>query len=108
MVKTPDDYAAQALRMALRAPGVAAYADKLRIVCDAERSAGALAAKIDAENDVVDSQQETLRLARKNAIDATDDARDARFGDVYMATEAVEAAKKAAYCAGYYAEVASW
>ena len=108
MVKTPDDYAAQALRFALRAPGVAKHADALRAVCDSERAAGALAAKVDAENDVVSSQDETAQLAWQHAYDASEDARDARFGDAYMATAAAEEAQKAAYCAGYYAEVASW
>ena len=108
MVKTPYDYAAQALRFALRAPGVAKHADALRAVCDAERAAGALAAKVDAENDVVSSQEETAQLARQHAHDAAEDARDARYGDAFMALGAVEEAQRAFYCAGYYAEVASW
>ena len=108
MVKTPDDYAAQALRFALRAPGVAKHADALRAVCDSERAAGALCARVEAENDVVSPQEETAHLAWQNAYDAAEDAREARFGDAYMATAAVEAAQWAAFCAGYYAEVASW
>lgn len=108
MVKTPDDYAAQALRFALRAPGVAEHADVLRSVCHSERAAGALGAIVDAENEVLASQHETARFAQKNAQDAADDARDARSGDAYKSKEAMESAQRAHYCAGYYAEVASW
>ena len=108
MVKTPEDYAAQALRLALRAPGVAKHADALRSVCDSERAAGALAAKVDAENDVVSLQDETAHLAWLHAYYAAEDARDARYGDACMALGAVEEAQRAFYCAGYYAEVASW
>ena len=108
MVKTSEDYAAQALRCALRAPHVAEFADELRAACKAERAAGALAARIDERGEVVESFEENEKAARNWAAEAADDARNARMGNNESNVYAAEDAMRAAYCAGYYAEVASW
>ena len=108
MVKTPDDYAAQALRLALRAPGVQAFAGELRRSCAGARDCGAEAAKTHKLRNDVDRQDVTARQAWTWAHYTANAARDARKGDAYSAADACAGAEYAANCAGYYAEVASW
>ena len=108
MVKTPDDYAAQALRLALRAPGVQAFAGELRRSCAGARDCGAVAAKNDALASEADRQDVTARQAWTWAHYTANAVRDARKGDFEAACDACAGAEYAANCAGYYAEVASW